>query len=225
MINKVACSIRLMDDLDGTILKGSLAQFEIGGYQVKPLYKAEGYSLIMNRSETQLDLKVEVHGYKPFEGKIDLKELNPREPIYTIRLLPALNYPKKVKNWIEGKVEGAKIPLVLVPIPEKKYLKLGAAKVNGEKQELNINMLTPVALTRLNLGIVEKDAIELFWIEDKRDTNVFTLNKFLSKKYKLQTEVIRVYQGVSDLDGSYKIPIDDFYKTNHYKVIYKMINV
>lgn len=213
------CVFRLIDDLTGKVLKGKDFEFHMTPCEGMMMSKEDGYFVWTGNWQETLKVVICHPKYVPYEASIVCKELDKRNPIITIRLMPygaSLAQAYKITGSIEVPCE----KVLLIPRPERSLLKYSQG---GGNKEIHINRLLPMPLVGFNFIIWDEltAPLEVFEIEEYRMPHTFVINKSLEKQYKVNAEVIRVYQGMSDEEGKYTILLDDFYVFTSYYIIYR----
>ena len=222
MQTRAVCAIRLYDDFTGQMLKGPEYQFKVNGLNYKPICKPDGYFVLTNIEEPSIILEVSAKHYKSYLVSIDTHTLNPLCPVYDMRLLSGPLAMNGVTKRLRGNIKTPNTWVIAVPELEKPMFKYGGIEGEEGEEWMIINSLGYESL--LNYLFIIKDnqsgPAEVFCIKNKKGHNLFKASPRLSKKYKVNQEVVRIYRTLSEEDGSFDIPIDTFYDSTKYTLMY-----
>lgn len=222
MQTKVACAIRLYDDFTGKQLKGPPYHFKVNNVSYKPICKADGYFILTNIDGPLIEVEVNAQYYKTIYRTIDTRTLDYAHPTCDIRLLPTPQATYDITKRIKGNIKIPGTWVIAIPELEKPLFKYGGLEKKDKDWCMVINALNYQSL--LNYLFIIKDdqaeAIELFVVKNKQGHNLFEISPKPQKDYKINQEVVRVYRTLSEEDGSFDIPIDTFYNSTTYTLIY-----
>lgn len=209
----IAFVLRLVDDFTGECIKKKNFRFWTDDRILHPVEKKEGLYVFLEPLENPVRLMIEGTDYHLCSVQIDKKILDPEEPIVDVRL-----YGKSGRIYSGGREYRTGKLTVSEELPVEIYVK--RKKATGlscrEYRKLeNSHWIICQGFTKENLigktcvlG-TGKNAFPFIMME-KRGINEYRIEPCadIPKEIREGEPLARIYRSVTDMDGSYAIPVE-----------------
>ncbi|QZY54460.1 hypothetical protein [Crassaminicella profunda] len=213
--HKVALAILCIDDYSDEVVKGMNIKVEIKNLNKKPIIKKDGYFIFTNMEDAICTIVITGNIYMDEEKTIDLRAVNPLDPIVKIRLRPNRRYPlKRGMTCILGKIQKSSKGLIrtkvkIIPLHQRNKMRMVKDLEKKDGQEITLNNPQNADLTLKSFWINDSGKEELCTIKKEIENKTYEFYKPLKYKHEKGTELLRVYDTYTDEKGFFILCIKD----------------
>ena len=202
--HSLSLALRAVDTATGKNIPGRELTVRINGDMVPFMEKEDGVLIFQNLAPRVFHMEVSSGIYESLEREVDLDQLDPKQPLVELQLIPGKKFPGWAElQELEGTLEGIR------------ELDAVSAENNScfiqefDQRKRLVKMFNPhhLALERIAYALVdpEEKIFEMFHIVKHIDDQTVKIDKLLEMAFRNSFPITPVVTGQCRPDGTYRL--------------------